>query len=322
MTAQHVTEVGASVTPSRPALTWRRSLVVLVIVVVVVVASRWGISAIADVLSREAEANSPDSWAGVGVAILMGAVAQLVALAIVFVGVPIGLRGRAGSRRFFGVFAAMLAVLAVICVARFGFGVIGFPFVLSGPELGFFVWVVVPLFWIVPAYATALIRLRTAAIGVGAGVAAALITWGAIAWAAQDEQAAYNADYHGPVFVPDGDADDLLAGYDLAYVDLPNEYTDDSSPALRLTFQSESGTGGGFFVEFYDGHEHQACGSGCEEIGSALGGTVIRDGTSGDYSVTLASGTVELSSILSPEQALAVFDGLKPGSIDEFAALG
>ncbi|SDZ33201.1 hypothetical protein [Herbiconiux ginsengi] len=321
MTSEHTSDAGSAAAAGRPALTWRYSLIVVAAALVAVVAVRWAIVLLGDVLRRQAEEASPNSWAGVGVALLMLGVAQLATVLILALGVPIALLRRSGSRRFVWAFEAVLVLFVLILIAGYGFAAFGFPFVFGGVELGFFVFFALPLLWVVPAFAASLIPVRAAGVVVAAGLAASLASWAVTAIAGGAEQAAYNAAYHGPVFVPAGDPDELLDGYDLGWVELPDEYGGGSTPSMQLTFSSESGTGGGFFVEFYDGHEHDPCAYGCDIVGSALGGAVTHnEATPTYYDVTLDSGTVRVSG-LSEEQALTVLGGLREASIDEFAGL-
>jgi hypothetical protein len=321
MTTDHSTE--AAIPPStaghkRP-LTWRYSLIVVASALAAVVAVRWVVAVLGDSLRRQAEQESPGTWAGVGVALVMLAITQLATLLILLVGVPIAIGRRRGSRPFVLAFVASVLLLTLVLIGAFGFAALGFPFTLDAVALGFG-FLVLPLLWVVPAFAASLVPGRVVLVVLASGLAASVIAWGLTQLRADAEQAGYNAAYHGPVVVPAGDPDELLAGYDLGVVELPNEYSSPSTPALRLTFDSESGAGA-FFVDVYEGHEHDLCGFGCRTVGEAPGGTVTTDEAAPTFvSLTLDDGTVEISG-LSEEQAMTVFHGLRHASIAEFAAL-
>lgn len=160
--------------PGRQGLSWRAALGVVAAVGGIAAAVRVAAVAATELVARAWSG----SWTGVGAGLLLGAAAQLLSVAILLIGVPVALRRYEGRRRFAAAYVAVILLLIVVVIAREGFAALAFPFFLSPAEAGVFWFVVVPLVWVIPAVAAALIRLRVAGIVVGAGTVAAVLVWG------------------------------------------------------------------------------------------------------------------------------------------------
>ena len=139
------------------------------------VAVRLGVNALAAAQAMAELEADPESWGGVGTAILGATVGLLLGFVVAVAGVGVGVRGRDRSGRFTVVFVAAL-VAALIVQSAFS-GPLG---AIALPRLGDTGWLVLvlacPLLWALPAAAVGALRWRWLALIVALVVGAAAVT--------------------------------------------------------------------------------------------------------------------------------------------------
>ena len=299
-----------SYTTARPPLTVRRTLVVVGIAVVApAVLSLGGAFALSAIASTFHDPSNP--FAGLGVVIIGAIVLAVVDFALSVVVVAVGLRGRALATRFTLVFALVLAAGVVLALPA------------SGYEVGYWLYLLAPALWTVPAAVVGLLRLRWVLTIAAAGLAVALAITGIRAFADNQQQRAIDAAYSGPVYAPSRSPESPLAGYTLREVDLPDQYL---SQVELLYFDETAGVAHRTYytLEFTEGTKELLCGGNypaCPEVGSALGAPVLFDDLGNDYYVAIHGGTIALQWNGPEADALRILRDLRPATLDQLSRL-
>ena len=299
-----------SYTTARPALTVRRTLVVVGIAVAVsAVVSLGGSLVLTVIASSHRDPNNP--FAGLGIVIIGAIALAALGFALSIVAVAVGLRGREFGIRFTVVYAIILAAVVMLAVPA------------SLYDLGDWLFLLAPALWTVPAAAAGLLRLRWVLTVAAAGLVVALALTGLRAFFDHEQQQAINAAYSGPVYAPSRSPESPLAGYTLREVDLPDQYL---SQVELLYFDESGGVVGrtSYTLDFTEGTKELLCGGEfpeCPQVGSALGAPVLFNKLDGTYYIAIHGGTIALQTYDSQADALRVLDDLRPATLDQLSRL-
>jgi hypothetical protein len=177
-------------TGTLPPLTSRRTLIVVALSLIIAAAIVFVVITVATTIALAEHAASPGGFAGLEVVFFGVVVAAFTSFGGAVTTVAVGLRGRAKSKTFTGLYAGVL--LGVVLIAALSRNLPHFPVSPSDSGLSDMIpWLVLaPLTWTIPAAAVRLLRWRRVAIIAGVGLILAILATTALAFKAQiDEQA-------------------------------------------------------------------------------------------------------------------------------------
>ena len=312
-------------------LTIKRTLIVVIISLAINVVLMTVIGAIVRALISAQQAASPGSFAGLGTALVGGALSVVVGYAASVVTVWLGLRGRHLTGLFTATFAATLigASLIMALIVRGLDSIAVTPSVI--PFESIVAWLVgVPLLWMIPAGIIKVLPWRWVLLSTGIVLELALVaTWGLTLKAQFDRQSIVAA-YSGPVFAPSSSPASPIDGFTLRQVEVPNAYnTGPGDAAITLFYQrkvdSTNPLGTSFYsLEFSAGTDALLCGgsySVCPAVGTVRGSKVLFDGSSKDYYLPTDGGVITLSGYLNVNDALTVLNDLKSATVQQVGDL-
>jgi hypothetical protein len=177
-------------TSALPPLTARRTLIVVALALVAAAVIVFVVITIATTIALAEHAASPGGFAGLEVVFFGVVVAAFTSFGVAVTTVAVGVRGRARSKTFTGLYTGVL--LVTVLITALSRNLPHFPVSPSDSGLSETIpWLVLaPLTWTIPAAAVHLLRWRRVAIIAGIGLVLAILATAALAFKAQiDEQA-------------------------------------------------------------------------------------------------------------------------------------